>query len=76
MAQVTISRGQLAKVIDKVSQALDSSYQELLASLAAEARLERDETGHRELGKQWWTWCFRAHLFTVFGAIRGGAMLP
>ena len=66
VAQVTISRGQLAKVIDKVSQALDSSYQELLASLAAQARLNVDETGHRELGKQWWTWCFRAHLFTVF----------
>jgi transposase len=66
VAKVTISRGQLAKVIDKVSQALDASYQELLDSLAAQARLNVDETGHRELGKQWWTWCFRGRLFTVF----------
>jgi transposase len=66
VAKVTISRGQLAKVIDKVSQALDASYQEVLDSLASRARLNVDETGHRELGKQWWTWCFRAQLFTVF----------
>jgi transposase len=66
VAKVTISRGHLAKVIDKVSQALDASYQELLDSLVTQARLNVDETGHRELGQRWWTWCFRAHLFTVF----------
>jgi len=63
---VTISRGQLAKVIGKVSQALDAPYEELLENLAAQARLNVDETGHRELGEQWWTWCFRASLYTVF----------
>jgi transposase len=63
---VTISRGQLAKVIGKVSEALDAPYEELLENLAAQARLNVDETGHRELGEQWWTWCFRASLYTVF----------
>ncbi len=64
--QVTISRGQLAKVIGKVSQALDGPYQELLDRLPAEARLNVDETGHNDRGERWWTWCFRAGLYTLF----------
>jgi transposase len=63
---VTISRGQLANVIAKVSEALAAPYEALLENLAAQARLNIDETGHRELGEQWWTWCFRASLYTVF----------
>src|SRR3954452_13139025 len=45
VAGVTISRGQLAKVIAKVSDALDGPYQELLDRLPDEARLNVDETG-------------------------------
>lgn len=63
---VTIARGQLAKVIGKVSQALDDPYETLMENLAEQARLNVDETGHRELGERWWTWCFRASLYTVF----------
>jgi transposase len=63
---VAISRGQLAKVIGKVSQALDTPYEALLEDLAEQRRLNVDETGHREHGEQWWTWCFRASLYTVF----------
>jgi transposase len=63
---VNISRGQLAKVIGKVSRALDAPYETLLENLAEQWRLNVDETGHRELGEQWWTWCFRASLYTVF----------
>jgi transposase len=66
VVQVDISRGQLVKVIDKVSQALDDPYEALLENLAEQWRLNVDETGHRELGEQWWTWCFRASLYTVF----------
>jgi transposase len=64
--QVTLSRGQLAKVIGKVSRALDAPYQELLERLPAEARLHVDETGHPDRGERWWTWCFRAGLYTLF----------
>lgn len=64
--QVTISRGQLAKVIGQVSQALDEPYQELLERLPAQARLNVDETGHNDRGERWWTWCFRARLYTLF----------
>lgn len=63
---VTISRGQLSKVIGKVSEALDAPYEALLENLTTRSRLNVDETGHRENGDQWWTWCFRASLYTVF----------
>src|SRR5262249_10155085 len=64
--QLTISRGQLAKIIGKVSQALDQPYQELLDQLPSQARLNVDETGHKDRGERWWTWCFRASLYTLF----------
>lgn len=66
VVQVTISRAQLAKIISKVSQALDEPYQELLAHLPTQARLNVDETGHPDQGQPWWTWCFRAALYTLF----------
>jgi transposase len=62
----TVSRGLLAKVIAKVSQALDAPYQALLEDLPAQARLNVDETSHKDQGELWWTWCFRASLYTVF----------
>ena len=63
---MNISRGQLAKVIAKVSEALDGPYQELLLMLPGEARLNVDETGHKDNGTPMWTWCFRAELYTLF----------
>jgi transposase len=63
---VTLSRGQLAKVIGKVTTALDGPYQELLQALPAERRLNVDETGHKDGGQRMWTWCFRASLYTLF----------
>jgi transposase len=63
---VTISRGELARIIAKVSRALDRPYQELLADLPGQARLNVDETGHKQNGQRQWTWCFRAKLYTLF----------
>jgi transposase len=63
---VTISRGQLRKIIGKVCEALEGPYQELLETLPGEPRLNVDETGHKDNGKQMWTWCFRASLYTLF----------
>ncbi len=63
---VTISRGQLAKLIGKVSQSLTASYEELKARLPSESWLNVDETGHKDRGKKYWTWCFRAELYTLF----------
>ena len=63
---VTISRGHLRKVVAKVSESLHEPYEQLLALLQNEHRLNVDETGHKENGQRLWTWCFRASLYTVF----------
>jgi transposase len=66
VVQVSISRGQLAKIIGKVSEALEQPYAGLLEDLPAQARLNIDETGHKQNGERMWTWCFRAGLYTLF----------
>jgi transposase len=63
---VSISRGQLSKIIAKLSTALDGPYQELLEALPGEPVLNVDETGHKDNGKRMWAWCFRASLYTLF----------
>jgi len=63
---VTISRGQLAKIVGKVARALERPYEDLLRDLPEQKRLNVDETGHKRNGQQQWTWCFRAGLYTLF----------
>lgn len=64
--KIGISRGQLAKVIRKVSAAMAPAYEALRARLPLEPRLNVDETGHKNNGKPHWTWCFRAEGYTLF----------
>jgi transposase len=66
VAGIKVSRGYLAKVIAKVTKWLAPAYEELLARLPGEAFLNVDETGHKENAKKFWTWCFRAELYTLF----------
>src|SRR6266851_3417436 len=66
VAEVPISRGELAKIINKVSRALDQPYKQLLEDLPKQLRLNIDETGHKQNGIRMWTWCFRAALYTLF----------
>jgi transposase len=66
VVRVTISRGELARIIDKVGRALERPYRELLDDLPGQARLNVDETGHKQNGERQWTWCFRAGLYTLF----------
>jgi transposase len=63
---IRISRGFLAKAVQKVTESLKDPYEELLELLRQEAVLNVDETSHPENGSRLWTWCFRAALFTVF----------
>jgi transposase len=63
---VNVSRGYLAKLIAKVSQSLAGAYHELCERLPGEAVLNVDETGHKENREKFWTWCFRARLYTLF----------
>src|SRR5437764_1777854 len=66
VAKATISRGELARIIAKVSRALERPYRELLDDLPGQAVLNVDETGHKRNGQRQWTWCFRAGLYTLF----------
>src|ERR1700676_1976549 len=52
---VTLSRGQLAKVIGKVTAALGESYREVYEELGQQRLLNVDETGHKHRGEPWWT---------------------
>ena len=61
-----ISRGQLRKIIAKVSDSLEAPYQELLDRLPLETIVNVDETGHKESGDRFWTWVFKAELYVLF----------
>jgi transposase len=63
---VRISKGLIAKIVNKVAASLQDPYEELLRLLTEENSLNVDETGHKENGQRWWTWCFRALSYTVF----------
>jgi len=63
---LTVSRGQLSKIVRKVSEALEGPYGELRALLRSEEMLNVDETGHPNNGEGFWTWCFRAPGYAVF----------
>jgi transposase len=67
VAGIRVSRGYLAKVIARVTECLTPAYEELLARLPREAFLNVDETGHKENARKFWTWCFRAQLYTQDG---------
>src|SRR5512135_3623007 len=67
---VTIARGELARIIAKVSQVLERPHQELLADLADQDHLNVDETGHKRNGARMWTWCFRASLYTFWKGLK------
>lgn len=64
--QVKVSDGYLAKIIQKGSNALKPSYQQLLNYLPSAKIVNVDETGHKENKEKHWTWVFRADLFVLF----------
>ena len=61
-----LSGGMLAKVVQKVSQALARPYEEMVQALPQQKTLNIDETGHPENGKRLWNWVFRTPNFTCF----------
>src|ERR1039458_6956037 len=52
-------------------------YAQLLSLLPQQVHLNADETGHKENGRRYWTWCFRAKDFIFFKihASRGSDVL-
>ena len=63
---LTLSRGHLSKLIGKTSDALEDSYGALLALVKSEEVVNVDETGHKDNGDRFWTWCFRGAHHCVF----------
>ena len=61
-----ISRGMLNKATQKVSASLKPAYQQLANSLPNESYLGIDETGHKNNGDKYWTWCFQKPDYTFF----------
>ena len=64
--KITVSRGYLRKIVNKVSASLEGTYQELLKRLPFESVINIDETGHKENGENFWTWVFRTDLYVLF----------
>lgn len=63
-----VCRGYLAKVLNnQVSEAVAGPVNQLAALLPQQRGLVNvDETGHKDEGRRYWTWCFRAKLFVFF----------
>ncbi len=45
--------------IAKVSDALEPAFDELLNALPDQPAIHIDETGHKDNGERFWTWCFK-----------------
>lgn len=75
--RLDLSRGVLCKATQKVSQALDQPCQQLLEHLPEASHLGIDETGHKDDGQLYWTWCFQTPLYSLFhiDASRGSEVL-
>lgn len=63
---VKVSRGYVAKVLLKATQAFAEPYGKLIELLPQQTHLNTDETGHQDNGQRYWIWCFRAASFVVF----------
>jgi transposase len=67
---VRISRGFLAKQVQKASGSLKGIHGQLMSRLSGEGHLHIDESGWKEKGEKRWIWAFRAERYAVF-IIRG-----
>ena len=61
-----VSRGMLSKTTQKVSAALKPAYQQLAEHLPDESYLGIDETGHKDNGDKYWTWCLQRPDYSFF----------
>ena len=60
------SRGMLNKATQKVSVSLEPAYQQIVEHLPNESYLGIDETGHKDNGDKYWTWCFQSPDYSLF----------
>ena len=64
--RLEVSRGMLSKATQKVSASLGPAYQQMVERLPEESYLGIDETGHKDKGDKYWTWCFQTSHYTLF----------
>lgn len=67
---IEVSRGLLCRIIARVNQALEPSYQELEAQIAKENSLNIDESGWYDSGSRYWVWLFCTPLIAFFSIQR------
>jgi transposase len=64
---ISVTKGFLAKVIQKGSTAVEPCYNELLGHLPSLTAVHVDETGfYKNDGAKLWAWVFRTSLFALF----------
>lgn len=64
--KLDVSRGMLNKATGKVSASLEPAYQQIIERLPDESYLGIDETGHKDTGDKYWTWCFQSVDYSLF----------
>lgn len=64
--RLDVSRGMLNKAAQKVSASLEPAYQQMVERLPEQSYLGIDETGHKDNGDKYWTWCFQTPRYTLF----------
>ena len=64
--KLDISRGMFNKATGKVSDSLKPAYHQIAERLPNESYLGIDETGHKNNGDKYWTWCFQKPEYTFF----------
>jgi transposase len=66
VVHLDVSRGMLNKATQKVSASLKTAYQQIVEHLPNESYLGIDETGHKDNGFKYWTWCFQSSYYSLF----------
>jgi hypothetical protein len=56
---VRVSRGFLAKQVQKASESMKRVHGQLVSQLSEEGHLHIDESGWKEGGEKRWIWAFR-----------------
>jgi len=64
--KLDISQGMFCKATQKVSESLETVYKKLSERLPDEPYIGIDETGHKDNGNKYWTWCFQTPEYTLF----------
>lgn len=63
---IHVSSGMLCKLIARTKTALEGPYNGLVQAIPEQERLNIDESGWKDSGKQYWVWLFCTELLALF----------